>query len=391
MDKKESKADNSEEFIQQKEFSYFSMEIGIDAQIPTYSGGLGVLAGDMIKSCADLKVPLVAVTLLYKKGYFYQKLDINGNHQELLYNWQPEKFLTLKSQKVNVTIENKAVVMQAWEYRVISSSGYFVPIYFLDTDIPDNDEYACSLSYYLYGGDLKYRLAQEIILGIGGVRMLKEFGYTQIKRYHMNEGHSSLLTLELINEEKKKSNDDLYIDRVKRMCVFTTHTPIPAGMDQFPYDLVKQVLDEFMDMGLLKKLAGEDKLNMTRLALNLSHYENGVAKEHQEVSRELFPGYHINYITNGVNSSNWVSDSFKRLFNKYIPGWENDPFSLRYALSINSNEIWQAHQQAKDELIDYVKAKTSINMDQQVLNIGFARRATGYKRADLIFHDINFP
>jgi starch phosphorylase len=385
---------------EKRRIAYFSMEIGLDSKIPTYSGGLGVLAGDTIRSCADLNVPIIAVTLLYRDGYFCQKLDAYGNQEESPSKWNPEELLSLLPTRASVQIENRTVFVQAWEYLVTGISGYVVPVIFLDTDIADNAAYDRSLTNYLYGGDEKYRLCQEVILGIGGVRMLRELGYHEIGRYHMNEGHSSLLTLELLNERKKaeerkkkatKMGDeesDWDIDGVRRMCVFTTHTPVPAGYDQFSYDLVSQILNGFVPMDFLKKHGGEDRFNMTLLALSLSHYENGVAKEHGKVSQTLFPGYHIDSITNGVYSGNWVCESFKGLFDKYIPGWRNDPFSLRYALSIPKGEIWSAHQEAKRKLIDYVDAKANVSLDSEVLTIGFARRATAYKRADLVFSDV---
>lgn len=373
----------------ERRVAYFSMEIGIDSRIRTYSGGLGILAGDTIRSCADLNVPLVAVTLLYKKGYFYQKLDEQGQQQEFPYEWNPKDSLKLLPNKVEVRIENRTVVVQAWQYRACGISGYRVPIIFLDTDISQNSDYDRSLSYYLYGGDQRYRFAQEVILGIGGVRMLRELGFHRISRYHLNEGHASLLTLELLNQRKREVEPVWDIEGVRRMCVFTTHTPVLAGHDQFSYDLVSQVLGEFIPLDFLKTIAGEERLNMTLLALNLSHYVNGVAKKHGKVSQEMFPGYHVDSITNGVHSSTWVCESFRRLYDKYIPGWANDPFSLRYALSIPREEIWNAHQEAKSLLIDYVNNKTNVGMDPNVLTIGFARRATAYKRADLVLWDVN--
>ena len=374
----------------ERRIAYFSMEIGIDPQIPTYSGGLGILAGDTIKSCADLTVPIVAVTLLYKKGYFYQKLDQDGLQHELPYEWEPKEYLKLLQPKITVRIEDRNVQVQAWQYRVSSvSGGYYVPIIFLDTDVEGNSDYDRSLSYYLYGEDERYRLAQEVVLGIGGTRMLDALGYRHITRYHMNEGHAAFLTLELLNDRNKDHGNHWDINGVRRMCVFTTHTPVAAGHDKFSYDLFRRVAGELVPMDLMKKLAGEDALNMTSLALNLSHFVNGVAKEHGRVSREMFPGYHIDSITNGVHSDTWVSDPFRKLYEKYIPGWVNDPFALRYALSIPGNEIWDAHIEAKKRLIDCVNNSTDAGMDYNTLTIGFARRATAYKRMDLLFHDIN--
>ncbi|PIP20354.1 MAG: alpha-glucan phosphorylase [Candidatus Omnitrophica bacterium CG23_combo_of_CG06-09_8_20_14_all_40_11] len=368
-----------------KRIAYFSMEIGIDSSIPTYSGGLGILAGDAIKSCADLKVPMVAVTILYEKGYFEQKLDTQGNQQELPLEWNPKDVLKPLPNKVSVQIENRTVAIQAWQYDVKGISGHTVPIIFLDTDLKENSEYDRGLNDYLYGGDQWYRLLQEIILGIAGMRMLNALGYTEIKKYHMNEGHAALLTLELLNERKRKEAPIWDFEAVRDLCVFTTHTPVPAGHDQFLYDLVKRALGDFLPLDVLKMLAGEDRLNMTLLALNLSKYINGVAKKHGEVSQSMFPGYHIESITNGVHSYTWTCDSFKRLFNKYIPGWANDPFSLRYALNIPKIEIWAAHTEAKKKLIDYLNH----GFDYGALTIGFARRAATYKRADLVFSDID--
>ncbi len=366
-----------------RKIAYFSMEIGIDSRIPTYSGGLGVLAGDTIKSCADLKVPVVGVCLLYEKGYFYQKLDEDGNQREIPAQWNPKDFLKPLDKRVNVQIEGRTVNIRAWQYDVRGATGYTIPIIFLDTDIPENSQFDRSLNDFLYGGDQRYRLAQEIVLGVGGVRMLGELGYTKIKKFHMNEGHASLLTLELLRNKKMDS------EAVREFCVFTTHTPVPAGHDQFSYDLVGSALGDLIPLDTLKKFTGEDRLNMTLLALNLSKYINGVAKKHGEVSREMFPGYPIDSITNGIHSYTWTHKAFKRLYDKYIPEWINDPFSLRYAISIPKEEIWDVHLQAKKELIDYINKETNLGFDYETFTIGFARRATLYKRMDLIFSDMN--
>lgn len=378
-----------DEEIKQRRIAYFSMEIGIDSSIPTYSGGLGILAGDFIKSCADLKVPLVAVTILYEKGYFIQKLDAQGIQQELPVQWNRKDFLKPLSNKVSIKIENRDTFISAWQYDVVGVSGYSIPIIFLDTDLEENSEYDKGLNDFLYGGNQWYRLLQELVLGIGGVRMLHSLGYSGIKKYHMNEGHASFLTLELLNEMKRNKDSKLDFEAVRELCVFTTHTPVPAGHDQFPYDLVNNALRGFLPSGVLKMLCGEEQLNMTFLALNLSKYINGVAKKHGEVSRSMFPEYSIESITNGVHSFTWVCDSFKILYDKYIPDWKNDSFSLRYALSIPGDKIWKAHQEAKNGFIDYVNEKTGSEMDYKTLTIGFARRAASYKRADLIFSDID--
>jgi len=360
--------------------AYFSMEIGIDENIPTYSGGLGILAGDTIKSCADLNVPAVGVTLLSCNGYFYQIIDENGNQIELPIEFDVSKHLDLLPTITNVYIENRNVKIRAWYYKVKGVGGYIIPIFFLDSDVDGNSDWDRQLTKYLYGGDEKYRLAQEIILGIGGVRMLWSLGYTTIDRYHMNEGHAALSTLELYN----CYND---VEKVREQCVFTTHTPVAAGHDQFDLSLAKCMIGNLLPDFILKDVTFENKLNMTRLGLFFSHYVNGVAKKHGEVSRMMFPGYSIDSITNGVHSTTWVSEPFKRLFDKHIPGWRTDPYILRSAFSINKTEIWNAHMEAKKELIDFVNRNYNLDMNYDAFTIGFARRQTAYKRPELLISE----
>jgi starch phosphorylase len=381
------------ELTKEPKIAYFSMEIGIRNDIPTYSGGLGVLAGDTIRTGADLKLPMVAVTILTKKGYFIQELDEHGKQTEYPVSWDPSRSMTLLPARITLQIEGRDVLVQAWEYNVESLTGGCIPIFFLDTDIEGNAPQDREITHYLYGGDLAYRLKQEIVLGIGGVRMLHEIGF-EIKKYHMNEGHSSLLTLELLNRFKRPIEDVWDeklvwdVEKVKALCVFTTHTPIDAGHDRFPYDLVIKIMGEQIPLNVLKELGGKEDLNMTRLGLNLSEFINGVAKKHGEVSRSMFPGYEINAITNGVHTFTWTCDSFKTLFDKHLPGWANEPELFVRVGRIPDYEIWNAHMEAKKVLFDYVKKTTQIDMNPDILTIGFARRATAYKRADLIFSDI---
>ncbi len=382
-----------ESFIKDPRIAYFSMEIGLRSEIPTYSGGLGVLAGDTIKSAADLNIPMVAVTLLTKKGYFRQEIDAEGNQIEIPDEWHPSDFLTPLGKRVSVFIEEREVKIGAWLYIVESIIGGKVPIIYLDTDIEDNHEEDRGITHFLYGGDDAYRLKQEIVLGIGGVRMLDELGF-EIKKYHMNEGHSSLLTLELLRRYKRDIEevwDERLVwdaERVRRLCVFTTHTPVEAGHDKFSYDLVKRIMCEVIPLDVIKEFGGQETLNMTLLGLNLSHYINGVAKRHQEVSQDMFPGYEIHAITNGVHSYTWTHDRFKRLYDRYLPGWANEPEIFVRIGKIPSEEIWDVHMEVKKELIDYVNRETGVGMDYDTLTIGFARRATSYKRADLIFTDV---
>ncbi len=370
-----------------RRIAYFSMEVAVDHSMPTYSGGLGVLAGDTLRSCADLKIPIVAVSLLYAKGYFDQKLDEWGNQQESAVTWEPSRFLRLLPVTVTVLIENRSVIVRAWQYDIMGSAGYSVPLILLDTNVDENTPPDRELTSFLYGGDERYRLAQEIILGMGGLRMLRALGYTQLQRFHLNEGHAALLALELLREQRESAPHTWNFQNVKSRCVFTTHTPVSAGHDQFSYDLVKGVLGEPVPLELVQMLGGRDRLNMTLLALNLSQYVNGVAKRHEEVSEEMFPGYSFDSITNGVHSLTWTSDSFRRLYDRHIPGWIEDPFSLRYAISIPKSEIWEAHVEAKARLIEEVHRRIGMSLKPDVLTIGFARRATLYKRTDLLFSD----
>jgi starch phosphorylase len=373
--------------------AYFSMEIGVDPAVPTYAGGLGVLAGDLVHAAADLDLPFVAVTLLHRKGYFRQRLDTAGRQREEPAEWNVEAHLEPLAPRVTVTINGRPVVIRAWRRRVTGLGRTAVPVYFLDTDIETNANEDRALSHVLYGGDAAYRLSQEVVLGIGGVRMLRALGYDRIHRFHLNEGHSALLVLELVAERLRAADrstaaeDD--INAVRRLCVFTTHTPVPAAHDQFPLDLAERVIGPHPMSQLMHRCCYGGTLNMTYLALNLSHYVNGVAMRHGEVSRQMFGGYEIDAITNGVHAATWVSDPFRALFDRQIPGWRADNFSLRYAVSIHTPEIWNAHLTAKLGLLEVVNRHQSPPLDPAVLTIGFGRRASTYKRADLLVSDVD--
>lgn len=383
-----------EKYIGEPKIAYFSMEIGLRDDMPTYSGGLGVLAGDTVRSAADLNLPFIAITLVSRKGYFRQEIDEKGRQTELPAAWEPSKFMALAPEKVYITIEGRPVYIQAWIYFVESLLGTNIPVIFLDTNLPENSPEDRSLTDYLYGGDEYYRIKQEAILGIGGVRMLNELGF-QIKKYHMNEGHAAFLTLELLREYKKDIEtvwDESHIwdfEAVRDLCVFTTHTPLEAGHDKFSYELYNRMFNDFFPEKILRKLAGEDHINMTLLGFNLSEYINGVAKKHVEVSRHMFPGYKINAITNGVHSYTWTSDDLKKVYDKYLPGWANEPEIFVRVGVIPDEELWEAHLKAKKKLIDYVNSLSDAAMDYETLTIGYARRMTAYKRADLLFTDID--
>lgn len=381
------------ELNEEPKIAYFSMEIGLSADLPTYSGGLGVLAGDTIKSAADLKLPMVAVTLIHRKGYFNQTIDEHGWQKEGDVDWSPADAMTHLDPEVEVQIEGRTVIVQAWRYDVVSPTGGILPVIFLDTSSEKNDPVDQTLTDKLYGGDHVHRLKQEVVLGIGGVRMLEALE-VEVKKFHLNEGHASLLTIELLRQSKRDIEkvwderlqwDD---DSVRERCVFTTHTPVAAGHDKFGYDVVEQVLGDTVDMNLLRELAGEDGLNMTVLALNLSRYVNGVAKKHGEVSQNMFEGYAIHAITNGIHSYTWTAQPFRDLFDRYIPGWANEPELFVRVDNVPDQEIWNTHQVCKQSLVDYCAEHAGVTLDPEVLTIGFARRAATYKRADLIFSEL---
>jgi starch phosphorylase len=357
------------------------MEIGIKSNIPTYSGGLGVLAGDVVRSSADLRIPLVAVTLLSKEGHLRQRITPDGVQLEYPEKWDPSKFMSLLPATAAVRIGESDVKVGAWVYNQESTTGGVVPVLFLTTDVEGNVKCDREITDFLYRGDEAHRLKQEIVLGIGGVKILEALNIN-IKKYHMNEGHSSLLTLELLKR------NGMNADKVKNLCVFTTHTPVEAAFDKFSYDLVLGVLGPELPQEVLIKYGGSSQLNLTLLALNLSKYTNGVTEAHMEYSRKIFPGYNIQEITNGVHSYTWTCQYFRELFDAHIRGWANEPERLVRVDSIPNDELWTAHMRSKQDLLDFVKEKVGLRMDVGTLTLGFARRATAYKRATMIFSDL---
>jgi len=383
-----------DEFLHEPRVAYFSMEVALRNEMPTYAGGLGVLAGDTLRSATDLELPMVAVSLVSRAGYFRQEIDAQGHQLEHAGTWDPKRWAQPLDAKIAVHIEGRTVWIGAWLYVLEGSMGGRQPVLLLDTDLNENSSDDREITHYLYGGDNAYRLKQEIVLGIGGVRLLQALGFT-IRHYHMNEGHSALLGLELMRRytysvEEVRPGESLYdLPRVRDLCSFTTHTPVEAGHDRFTYDLVQRVLDNDFDIGIIKRLAGEGSLNMTRLALNLSEYVNGVAKKHAEVSKAMFPGYRVHAITNGVHPFTWAAESFRQLYDQYLPGWCHEPQLLvRADCCIPDAAIWEAHVQAKLQLIEKVQTLTGVALQPNIPIFGFARRMTAYKRPDLLFSDL---
>ena len=371
--------------------AYFSMEIALEADIPTYSGGLGVLAGDTLRSCADLGLQVCGITLLHRKGYFRQRIERGGLQIELPDAWQPADHLEPLEPRVEVAIGGAPVRVRAWRYRIVGVRGQAVDVLLLDTDLEENAAPQRALTDHLYGGDSAYRLAQEIVLGVAGVRMLRALGQDGITRFHLNEGHAALAIPELVDEEftrAGKSDAAGAIERVRDRCAFTTHTPVPAGHDRFPARAAKAALEPRL-WQRLRDLGVGSELNLTALALDGARFVNGVAMRHGEVSRGMFPGYPIRSITNGVHTVTWASPPFAKLFDRYLPDWRRDPFALRYAISIDPGEIAAAHAEAKGRLLETVQKLVGERLDPEVLTLGFARRSTAYKRPMLALRDVD--
>jgi len=379
-------------FLDKPRIAYFSMEIALAPDIPTYAGGLGVLAGDTLRSAADLRLPVVGVTLANRKGHFRQEVDAAGRQIEHPAAWDPARHAGPLEANVAVPIAGRDVWVGGWLYNVQSPAGVQVPVILLDTDLVENEAADREITHTLYGGDLAYRLKQEIVLGVGGVRMLQALGFN-VRSYHMNEGHSALLAVELMRRFRsvlrRRTDEPTYnLPAVRALCSFTTHTPVEAGHDQFEWPLVQDLLQGFVAVEDLKGISGPDRLNMTLLALNLSNYVNGVARRHAEISRKMFAGHEVHAVTNGVHPRTWTSAPFAALYDRRLPGWSYEPELLNRADQIGDEDIWAAHLEAKTRLIDRVKARCGVVLDPALPTIGFARRMTGYKRPGLLFTDL---
>ena len=361
--------------------AYFSMEIALEPAMHNYSGGLGVLAGDVMRSAADLAVPVVGVTLLSRLGYFRQR-TADGQQVEAPDPWDPQQFARRLPAQVRLRIGERDVVIAAWEHTVGSrcATAEPVPVLMLDTNLEENHPDDRTLTDRLYGGDAAYRLRQEIVLGVGGVRMLAALG-VKVQKYHLNEGHAAFLTLELLRTLKS-------VPAVQALCIFTTHTPVAAGHDQFDYPLALPMLGELAPP-TLPAMAGAARLNMTQLALSLSGWVNGVAQRHAETSRTLFPGYTIHAITNGVHPWTWASDRMRALFDRYVPHWCHEPELLVHARRIPAAELLAAHAAAKEQLLALAGQCAPGTLRPDLFTIGFARRMTAYKRPHLLFTDLD--
>ena len=372
-----------------RKIAYFSMEIALSKALPTYSGGLGVLAGDTLRSAADTGASMVAVSLVHRRGYFQQHLDAVGQQTESDVVWHPET-LPPAGRIIQLQLQGREITLRAWRFDVVGVTGHVIPVFLLDSDVDGNDPWDRRLTDHLYGGDTYYRLCQEAILGLGGIHLLHALG-CQPEVCHMNEGHASLLAIGLLEARlapaplSEATEEDA--DSIAQQCVFTTHTPVPAGHDQFGLDQMQQVLGHER-ASVIERFGAlhNNLLNMTYLALRFSRYVNGVAMQHGKVSQAMFPQVHVHAITNGVHAATWLSPHFQQLFDKEIPDWRHDNNYLRSVYGIAPATIEATHRLGQQRLFATVKQRTGIELDPDVLTLGFARRVATYKRATLLFH-----
>lgn len=376
------------------ECAYFSMEVMLESDIPTYAGGLGILAGDLLRSCADMRLPVVGVSLVYNDSTYRQIITTDGSQNYEALIWHKNDQLTKLPERVEITIEGQKVLVGVWRYDIVGADGFVVPVYLLDTDFLDNSEYARSLTQGLYEGGV--RLAQEVLLGIGGVKMLRKLGYQDVKNFHMNEGHASFVSLALLAE------NDFKDEWVKSLCVFTTHTPIPEGHDRFDYEYAHKVAGENLPWHI-KEIASEKELHMTILGMSMSKFTFGVSQKHGKVSQAMFPQFNIHAITNGVHHRTWIGTELANIYDKFIPEWFHDPGAMARAIDqIPDEALWAAHQEEKRKLLDHVNNHlTSVStedekknpseweeFDSNVLTISLARRLVPYKRPLLLYSDL---
>ena len=381
-------------FLPRTRVAYFSMEIALRPEMHTYSGGLGVLAGDTARSCADLELPVVFVTLASREGYLRQEIDADGRQVDHADPWEPADWATPLDAMIAVQIEGRPVWVRPWLYVLTCPIGHSVPVLLLDTDSSRTTRPTEPITDRLYGGDDVYRLKQEIVLGIGGERLLHALGF-EIETYHLNEGHAALARRSsCCGGIRTRPAGQLKAHRAttRTGCASSACSPPTPrsrpGTTASPMTTRRGCSATSSRLDQLKLLAGQDRLNMTRLALNLSNYVNGVAHRHAETARQMFPGYSIRAVTNGVHVPTWTHPAFGRLFQGVAPDWGHEPEVLAVADQLPDDAVWAAHAEAKRDLLAEVQRLTGVAMRPDLPLIAFARRMTGYKRPDLLFADI---
>ena len=365
---------------------YLSLEIALDSRLKTYAGGLGVLAGDILKSAASRQFPMVGISLLNRHGYFRQSIDSSGRQIINEDFSDPTAGLEKLDKKISVVIGNRDVKIGIWRTIIYGRDGFTVPVYLLDTNLEENIEEDRHLTNDLYGAGEIYRLKQEIILGRGGLLAARELGYKDFWKIHINEAHGALAAVELYNREEGNDTEQK-IKAIKKKLVFTTHTPLFLNQDAFTEEIIKRYQPDF-PKEILGRLVDDGKLSLMSLAVFLSGKINAVSKIHQRVFQTIFPARRIEAITNGVNSIFWTSPEFQELYDNYCPGWRKTPELLKKAKRLSGQEVWSAHQKAKRRLLNFVKNQTGEVLDEDILTIGFARRFTAYKRPLFLFSDL---
>lgn len=354
--------------------AYLSAEVGFESGLHTYSGGLGVLAGDHIKSAADAGLDLVGVTLLYRQGYGRQHLDKDGNQTETYGEIEPEKYLCDTGVEISLPLDGGMLHSKVWLYSIKG-----LPTYFLDTRHPNNSDEHISLGNRLYGGDDATRIRQEYLLGVGGIRCLQKMGH-DITGLHLNEGHCTFAMLEMLNQGWTR-------EELSNRSLFTTHTPVPAGHDRFSWEDVEEVLPDHLPNDC-RQLGGADSCSMSHLGIALAGSVNAVSNLNAWVASSMFEGTHIESITNGVHHITWSSPPMSSLFDKHLSGWKDDPTILAHAGKLPDDDLILARNQARAVLRDLVHASTGVELHEGRLTIGFARRFATYKRANLVFSDL---
>ena len=366
---------------------YFTAEIGIWSELHTYSGGLGVLAGDHVKSAADAEINLIGVTLLYREGYGRQHIDETGNQTESFAAIDPSDHLIDTGLELTLPLDGGTLYSKIWKIEVVGVTGHVVPVYFLDTHHPENSGYHRRLGARLYGGNDDVRIRQEYLLGVGGVRLLNKMD-KDFSGLHLNEGHCSFALLELLNQGWSRAD-------LSKKILFTTHTPVPAGHDRFNWDDVNEVLGELMpdDAVELVKSVGDPeggaRCSMSHLAVALAEQVNAVSNLNAEVASKMFDNYQIHPLTNGVHHITWTSPIMAELFNSQLPGWKQNPALLANADQLSSDDLLDARRKNRKVFRELVKASTGVELKEDRLTIGFARRFATYKRANLVFHDLD--
>ncbi len=393
------------ELLTGRTVAYFCAEYGITDLLPIYSGGLGVLAGDIVQEAARQKLPFVAVGLFYKKGFFHQYTDEDGQHettQEINPTHVPLELLTDSAGEtllVKVPMHERIVYAQIWRFPV-GENG----LYLLDTDHWKNSQEDRQITDQLYGGDQAKRIQQELVLGIGGLRALDMLGI-QPDIFHLNEGHSAFLALELLRralegQAPDQSQIDAAVAVIRRRLIFTNHTLVPAGNDLFPAETLSYWLgkyayesgvgmDAIMRLGALAEAPG--KFSMTMFAMRCSERANAVSKLHAEKAKDLWPEFPLQAVTNGVHLPAWIAPELQHLLDAAIPGWQDaaaDPVFWKKVRSIPNEKLWQIHGQLKERMLEEVYARSGVRLDPDALTLVWARRFATYKRPDLLFNDI---